>query len=139
MVLPSGNITLNENFEVIDPATAFPTKTYHLNVETGRCSGFIDGQKAMEQMVFKVLNTILFKHLIYSYRYGFESMVGEDELYVRGDLPRRIQEALLQDERIIAVQNFTLDFTEKDSVLVTFTAVTIFGDVNLLKEAVRLV
>ena len=45
----------------------------------------------MEQAIYKVLDTIRYKHLIYTSRYGFEPMIGEDEIYVRGDLPRRIK------------------------------------------------
>lgn len=137
MVLPTERITITPDIEVVD-AVALPTRTYHLDFKRGCCSGFIDGQKAMEQAIFKVLHTIRFKHLIYTHNYGFQNMMGYDELYVRGDLARRIHEALLQDERINSLENFSLEFTSKEDVLVTFTARTIYGDVSLLKEAIRI-
>ncbi|MEC1178549.1 DUF2634 domain-containing protein [Metasolibacillus meyeri] len=137
MVVPTDNITITPNTEVED-AAQLPTRTYQLDFVRGRCGGFIDGQKAIEQAIFKVLNTVRFNHLIYSDNYGFENMIGQDELYVRGDLARRIQEALLQDERITSISNFQLDFVTKEDVLVNLVAHTIYGDVRLLKEAVRL-
>lgn len=137
MVIPTGAITITPDIEVMN-TSELPTRTYHLDFVKGRCGGFIDGQKAMEQAIFKVLNTVRYKHLIYTDNYGFENMIGYDELYVRGDLGRRIHEALLQDERITELENFSLEFTSKDDVLVTFIARTIYGDVSLLKEAVRI-
>jgi len=137
MVVPTDGISITPDIEVME-AAQLPTRTYKLDFVKGRCGGFIDSQKAMEQAIFKVLNTVRFKHLIYSDDYGFENMIGQDELYVRGDLGRRIQEALLQDERITSLSNFSLEFTTKEDVLVTFVAHTVYGDVQLLKEAVRL-
>lgn len=137
MVLPVGNITVTENFEVISEAQ-LPTRTYKLDFERGRCTGFIDRKEAMEQAILKVIRTKRFAHLIYSDNYGFQDMIGQDRLFVRGELPRRIKEALLQDERITAIENFKLDF-EKDEAYVSLTAVTIYGDVDVLREAIPFV
>lgn len=135
--MPEGNITVTENFEVISEAE-LPTRTYKLDFERGRCAGFIDRKEAMEQAILKVIRTKRFAHLIYSDVYGFQDMIGQDRLFVRGELPRRIKEALLQDERITAIENFKLDF-EKDEAYVSLTAVTIYGDVNVLREAIPFV
>lgn len=137
MVLPTEAITLSAEMEILDVAE-LPTRTYRLDAVKGRCSGFIDRKEAMEQAIFKVINTVRFAHLIYSDDYGFEHMTGHERLFVRGDLPRRIKEALLQDERITSITNFTLDF-EKDEAYVSLTADTIFGDVDVLREAVTIV
>lgn len=137
MVVPTEAITITPEIEVID-TVELPTRTYHLDFKKGCCTGFIDGQKAMEQAIFKALNTIRFQHLIYTNNYGFQNMVGYDELYVRGDLARRIHDAVLQDERITSLEDFSLEFTSKEDVLVTFIARTIYGDVSLLKEAIRI-
>lgn len=137
MVLPVGEIAVTEELEVISEAE-LPTRTYKLDFERGRCTGFIDRRKAMEQAILKVLQTKRFAHLIYSDDYGFENMIGFERLFVQGELPRRIKEALLQDERITSIQDFVLDF-EKDEAFVTFIAVTIYGDVDVLREAVPFV
>jgi hypothetical protein len=132
MVLPIGEIIISDEVEIIDEAT-LPTRTYKLDLERGRCIGMTEGLKAMEQAIFKALSTIRFKHLIYSDDYGFENPIGHDEIFVRAELPRRIRETLLQDERISAVENMSLKF-EGDSVWARFTCITIYGDVNVLRE-----
>lgn len=137
MVLPEGGITVTEDLEVINEAE-LPTRTYKLDFERGRCTDFIDGKEAMEQAIRKILQTKRFAHLIYSDDYGFQNTIGQDRLFVRGELPRRIKEALLQDERITSIENFTLDF-EKDEAFVSLTAITIYGDVDVLREAIPFV
>lgn len=137
MVLPVGGITVTEDLEVVSEAQ-LPTRTYKLDLERGRCTGFIDRKEAMEQAILKVLRTKRFAHLIYSDDYGFQDMIGHERLFVRGELPRRIKEALLQDERITSIENFKLDF-EKDEAFVSLTAITIYGDVNVLREAIPFV
>lgn len=137
MVLPVGGITVTEDLEVVSEAQ-LPTRTYKLDLERGRCTGFIDRKEAMEQAIRKVLRTKRFAHLIYSDDYGFQDMIGHERLFVRGELPRRIKEALLQDERITSIENFKLDF-EKDEAYVSLAAITIYGDVNVLREAIPFV
>lgn len=133
MVLPiSENVVIEEETEVISTAD-LPTKTYKLDFERGRVTGMIEGLEAIEQAIFKELNTQRFAYMIYSDDYGFENMIGEDEIFVRGELPRRITEAILQDERITSIEYFTLFFVE-DAAWVKFTAVTIYGDVDVLRE-----
>lgn len=137
MVLPIGGITVTEDLEVVSEAQ-LPTRTYKLDFERGRCSGYIDRKEAMEQAIREVLQTKRFAHLIYSDDYGFQNMIGHERLFVRGELPRRIKEALLQDERITSIENFKLVF-EKDEAFVSLTAITIYGDVDVLREAIPFV
>ncbi|MEK3886519.1 DUF2634 domain-containing protein [Bacillus sp. FSL K6-3431] len=137
MVLPVGDILITEDLEVIEEAD-LPTLTYNLDFHRGRCVGMVDGREAMEQAIFKILQTIRFAHLIYSDDYGFENMIGHEELFVRGELPRRIEESLLQDERIMSIEDMQLEFN-KDEVLVTFTAITIYEDVEVLREGIPFV
>lgn len=137
MVLPQGEVIVTEDLEIQSMADS-PTLTYKLDFEKGRCAGRIDRREAMEQAIRKVLQTKRFAHLIYSDDYGFENMIGYERLFVQGELPRRIKEALLQDERITEIQNFILVF-EKDKAFASLTAITIYGDVNVLREAIQYV
>lgn len=132
MVLPFGDFTIVEDLEVID-VVALPTRTYKLDFEKGRCVGMTDGLDAIEQAIFKILSTNRFEHLIYSDDYGFENPIGKDEIFVRAEIPRRIEEALLQDERITSVEDMKLDFV-KDSATISFTCHTLYGDVDVLRE-----
>lgn len=137
MVLPIGEFTITEELEVISESE-LPTRTYKIDFERGRCIGMTDRLDAMKQALYKAMNTVRFAHMIYSDDYGFEEMIGEDRVFVRAELPRRIKETLLQDERITSIEDFTLDF-EKDNAFVSFTAVTIYGDVNVLREVISIV
>lgn len=138
MVLPTeGDLIVTDDLEIEDEAD-LPTLTYKLDFIRGRCAGMTDGRDAMEQAIFKILQTMRFAHLIYSDDYGFENMLGHERLFVQGELPRRIEEALLQDDRITAVEDIILIFN-KDEVITTFTAVTVYGDVEILREVIPFV
>ena len=57
------------------------------------------------------------------------NLIGKDVEYCIPEIERRVREALLQDDRITAVQNF--EFTvNKKKVLTTFMVVSIFGEIN---------
>ena len=137
MVLPFGDFTITQEIEVIESST-LPTLTYKLDLEKGRCIGKVDRLEAMEQAIFKILSTIRFEHLIYSDDYGFEPPIGKEQLFVQGELPRRITEALIQDGRINSIEDMKMTFV-KDSVNVSFTCITLYGDVEVLREVSNIV
>lgn len=111
------------------------SKTYMLHPEIGIISGIINQKRAMEQAVYKILNTERYKYLIYSWNYGIEleDLVGEQIQYVMPELERRISEALIQDERVTLVDNFEFEVSG-GVVSVAFTVHTIFGDMTAGKE-----
>ena len=108
-----------------------PSKTFKLN-DNGMIRGTVDEKEAVKQAVFLILNTERYEWLIFSWNYGFEknTLIGKDVDFVIPELERRIREALLQDDRITAVQNF--QFTvNKNKVTATFTVVTIYGEIEV--------
>lgn len=112
-------------------ATGFkPSKTYRLTGD--RVDGKTDGKSAMLQAIDLALSTERWRYLIYSGDYGveLEELFGKSRPYVAADLERRIAEALLEDDRITAVEDFQISFSG-DTATVTCTAVTIFGNVTV--------
>lgn len=108
-----------------------PSRTFKMNHDTTTITGTIDQVRAVEQAVFLILNTERYEWLIHSWDYGVElhNLIGKDVEYCIPEIERRVREALLQDDRITAVQNF--EFTvNKKKVLTTFTVVSIFGEIN---------
>lgn len=108
----------------------YPNKTYRMWIDEEKIQGTITSQlEAVEQAVYKILNTERYKHVIYSWNYGVEldDLFGKPIPYVLPEIPRRITDALLQDDRIEAVTNFDLSYTKDGSVLCKFTVVTIYG------------
>lgn len=109
-----------------------PSKDYKLDIEHDIISGTCDGLESMKQVIYKILNTERYQNIIYSWNYGIElqDLFGKSVTYVCSELARRITEALVQDDRIEAVNNFEFDITEKRTVKVIFTVHTIFGEVE---------
>lgn len=106
-----------------------PTRTYAVDFANGRAVGFTDGVAAMRQAVFLILNTERFKHLIFSWDYGAElnTVIGADVQLAESELKRLIREALLQDERITAVDGFVFSSKKRGELSAEFTVTTIFG------------
>ena len=110
--------------------TNHPTKTYKINIDKESIKGYTDGLDAIVQAVYLILSTERYKHIIYSWDYGVEllDLIGKPMSYVIADLPRRIKEALLTDNRITDVVDF--EFTKKGKQLhTTFTVVTDLGNI----------
>lgn len=126
-MIPSTTGFLEQDFEI----TEQPTKTYRMNLESNRIRGYVDGQEAMKQAIFKILQTERYQYIMYSWNYGIETLdlYGEPVSWVCPELERRISEALLWDSRITSVDNFEFNISKKGVIHVTFTAHTVFGDV----------
>lgn len=131
-MIPVSSAFLQEDFEYVEQ----PTHTYRLDMQSERISGHTDGQEAMKQAIYKILQTERYKELIYSWNYGLETadLFGEPVSFICPELERRITEALLWDKRITAVDGFAFDFPQKGAVHVSFTAHTVFGEINAERE-----
>lgn len=114
---------------------AQPSLTYALDVENNRARGTADGMEAVKQAIYLILNVERYDCLIYSWNYGVElkGLIGQPKDFVLPEIKRRITEALLQDDRITAIDGFEFE-TGRRSVHVTFTAHTIFGDTEIETE-----
>lgn len=120
---------LNSDMEEV----TLPSKTFE--VKNGRILRTIDGREAMQQAINKILTTERFVFPIYDENYGNDTMdlIGKDLDYIHTDIERIIEEALTADDRISAV---TIDeiVDMADSILVTGSAETIFGNVEIEGE-----
>ena len=96
---------LKEDFEIEEQSG----NTYNLNVEKNIIEGTCDGIEAVKQTIYCILNTERFEYLMYSWDYGIElkNLIGEPTSYVLIELERVIKEALVQDDRIEEVVEFT--------------------------------
>lgn len=121
-----------QEFDIKSDAS-MPTLTYRIDLKNNRVQNWVDGQEAMKQAIFKVLQTERYRYnKVYSANYGIElvDLIGMPKAFVIAEVERRIREALLWDERILAVKNFTFE-SNKASVLVQFQCDTIFGQVTI--------
>lgn len=126
-MLPAVNDDLQKDFEIEEQ----PTYTYKLNLDNSTIAGYVDDLEAMKQAIYLILNIERYEYLIYSWNYGIElnDLYGQPIPFVLPELKRRITEALVQDSRILRVDNFSFE-TNKGKVHATFTVHTIFGDVE---------
>jgi len=113
-----------------------PSKTHRMELYEGDyILGFVDSLKAMEQAIYKILRTERYKYIIYSWNYGIEleDLFGMPVEYCVVELERRISEALLQDNRITAVNGFEFDTeSERGTVLIKkFITETVFGEIQI--------
>ncbi len=130
----------NNNFdEVINnlpqASTSYGTRSYYIDFNTKTISGYVENLKALNQSIFCILNTERYDNLIYSYDYGteFQDLIGEDALYVKADIHRRIEEALLQDDRVISLENPYIKI-EGENLYYTCKVNTIYGELDINKE-----
>ena len=109
----------------------FANKTYKIDFQENRIIGKIDNLEAVGQAVYKILHTERFNYLIYSWDYGveLESLIGKDYEVILGDLQRRIEEALLQDDRIEGIEHLKIQKKEKESIIVSFLVISKYGNI----------
>lgn len=126
------NTSLNEITEF--KIKTQPNKTYKMLIEDEKVLGNTDDLEAIEQACYKVLNTERYQYVIYSWNYGIElqDLFGKPIPYVFSELPRRIREALIQDDRVSDVTNFDLS-NQKGNVLAKFEVVTEKGIIKMEK------
>ena len=106
-----------------------PSRTFRMNHDTKTITGTIDEVKAVEQAIFLILHVERYRWLIYSWNYGveFQDLIGRPIDYCIPEIERRIKEALLQDDRITAVEDFQFTVQDKKKVLAAFKVTSIFG------------
>lgn len=113
-----------------------PSLTWKLDLSSNRVKGMIDDKDAILQAVEKILLTERYAYRIYSWNYGAELQfyIGKDTDFVLADAERTIREALLQDDRILDIQDFSAKQVDLNSVSVSFTVVSVAGSFNYKKE-----
>lgn len=129
-LIPKQDGVLGPTVDVL-AASGQATKTYKMDLSTGRVTGYVDGTDAMRQAILKILLTERFTYLIYSWNYGIElnAVVGKSYPVFASEIKRVIQEALLADSRITDVTDFQVEQIDKRTARVYFVAETIFGEI----------
>ena len=123
-----------KNLEVVKQ----PSLQHKMNLNDSFIAGKCDGKEGLKQAVYKILSTERYENVIYSRNYGVElkDLFGQPVKTVISLIESRIIEALLQDDRITAVDSFIFDTSQKHQVSVTFTVHSELGDFEVLKEVI---
>ena len=123
----------NENS---DDYQILPTKTYKIDRANRRIIGMIDEKEAVFQYIEKVLNTDKYAWEIYDWYYGNEllKLVSHSYDYICTRIPNIFREALLTDDRIVDVRDFTFTKTSIDSMEVSCVVDTVYGKIDYKQE-----
>ena len=107
-----------------------PSKTWIIDRNTMQVSCMDKGLEAVRQSVEIALNVERYKWTIYSTNFGSElnDLVGEDEAYIIAEIPRLVEGALSPDNRVVGVDGYVYQKTDTNSMTVSFTVHTVFGD-----------
>lgn len=133
---PETDIELDYLEGMEDEETEMPSFDFRLNTETNRINGTVEDLEAIRQAIYMILGTERNEHAIYSSDYGVElnDLIGQDMEWVRAELELRFQEALMMDERIVGVTDFTFDTSKKGVITVSFSVESTKGTIAVEKE-----
>ena len=127
-MIPSKNKKLTTQLNV----DIQPSQQHRMELSGKRIVGSCDGLDSIKQTIYKILNTERYRYIIYSWDYGIEleDLFGQSVGFVCPEIERRVREALLQDDRITAVDSFLFELPKPGIVAVTYIVHSIFGDVD---------
>ena len=108
-----------------------PTFTYSMDLNKHYIRGNTDSLRAMEQAVYKIVFTERYEYVIYGRNYGIQlaDLFGMPKTYVIPEIKRRVTEALLWDNRIKQVDDWSFNIPQRGIVEASFRVVTVFGDI----------
>ena len=129
LCLDVSNVQIMTDLDIVSQ----PNKTYYIDKEKKIVQGTVeDYLKTVEQSVYLILQTERYDYIMYSHKYGIElkDLYGREENYVVPMLMLRVPEALLQDERIESVEDFSYT-VNGGKFLINFTIKTKYGDLKM--------
>jgi len=108
-----------------------PSKTWRMDLESGRIGGFIDDKEAIRQYIRKALMTSRNRYLIYDDTYGedLRDLIGQNlsKALMDVEIPRVVREAIEGDDRIEEVSDVNVTQYNSDSILIEVTVITTTG------------
>lgn len=107
--------------------------TYRMNIEDERIIGNVDGVEALKQAIYKCINTEP-DYIIYrNYGVKKKDLFGKQKEFAYVKLCKRIEEALLFDDRINRIYNFFYqkDKSPSDELCMSFSVDSIYGTIDM--------
>ena len=125
-MLPQSSIDLSQGVVFQDQ----PSLTWIADPVTNRLRGRGDNYEAIRQAVEIIVSVERLRWQIYTPNFGtdYDGLLGTEPGYAASELRRRLEDAFLPDSRILGLKDYQWSF-EDTRLTVSFTAVTVFGDV----------
>lgn len=130
-VLPTSTLDISTGIQ----KQQSPSLTWGIDHDTQRIVGTVDLLSAVKQAVSVYLNVQRFEWSIFKPYTGseFSDLLGLPSGYVGAELQRRIQDALLVDDRITGISNFEYTL-EENALRAEFTVNSVYGDFETAME-----
>lgn len=130
-MLPQSTVNISTGVTYVQQ----PSKTWYINKDTNRIQGEADGITAAQQAVDIILNVERFLWQIYSPYSGmqWDGLIGQNPGYVASEIQRRMKDALLMDDRIRGISDFSYTM-DGNSMTVSLTVDTVYGETQTTVE-----
>ena len=106
---------------------------YYETVQVDRISGFIDDLDAIRQAVYHILSIERYSCLIYDDNYGVElqQYIGQDFEYLKVTIQKTLEEALMQDERIVSIDVIDIEKIDNETANVKLSIQANVGEIQM--------
>lgn len=125
-------VPLDNEMQAVE-AEEEPSLTFRLDENSKRIIGKIDELDAIRQAIYCILRTERYQYEMYSEDYGCElqDLIGQPVPLVFVNLQDNIRDALMADERILAVDQFQFEEVGRGAVAVSFVVETELGEIEI--------
>lgn len=123
----------NEVGPIIDVDYYPLSSIYYETTQVDRISGFIDDKNAIRQAVYHILSIERYSCLIYDDNYGVElqQYIGQDFEYLKVTIQKTLEEALMQDERIISIDVMNVEKIDNETANVKLSIQANVGEIQM--------
>lgn len=132
MLRPEETFDDIELFEASDMNAVGAAKTYTMLIDDERVMGHVDGIDALKQMIYKNINTEPVYPIYANFGVKKSDLFGMPKPYAYMEITRRIEEALMLDDRILAVRDFYYieEMSRGSDLGFSFVVDSIYGEIK---------
>ena len=132
MLRPEETFDDIELFETSDMNAFGAAKTYAMVIDDERVMGHVDGIEALKQMIYKNINTEPVYPIYANFGVKKSDLFGMPKPYAYMEIIRRIEEALMLDDRILAVRDFYYieEMSRGSDLGFSFVVDSIYGEIQ---------
>jgi len=132
MLRPEETFDDIELFEASEMNAVGAAKTYTMLIDDERVMGHVDGIDALKQMIYKNINTEPVYPIYANFGVKKSDLFGMPKPYAYMEITRRIEEALMLDDRILAVRDFYYieEMSRGSDLGFSFVVDSIYGEIK---------
>lgn len=134
MLLPSNPFELSTADSALKER--IPSRTWRIDFASNRIYGFIDDSESVLQAIHLIFVNERYAYEIFTSNYGIEleNLFGREMDFVLAVIENRIRDAILADDRVLGLNRFEAEVTDRESIEVYCLITTIFGLLEIREE-----